>query len=79
MLQEYKTSWSKKLEESSRRQKTLEGCSEEGQGSHWAVGPCMMMMMMMMMEEKMEITGCEVQAIGWMIEHLPAEILQEMC
>ena len=28
----------------------------------------------------MEITGCEVRAIGWMmIKHLPAELLQGMC
>ena len=30
--------------------------------------------------EKMEITGSEVLAKGWMmIKHLPAELLQEMC
>jgi hypothetical protein len=26
--------------------------------------------------EKMEITGSEVRAVGWMIKHLPAELLQ---
>ena len=26
--------------------------------------------------EKMEITGCEVRAIEWMIKHLPAELLK---
>ena len=32
------------------------------------------------LKEKMEITGREVRAIGWMvIKHLPAELLQEMC
>jgi hypothetical protein len=30
-------------------------------------------------QEKMEITGSEVRAVGWMIKHLPAEILQETC
>ena len=27
----------------------------------------------------MEITWCEVRAIEWMIKHLPAELLQEIC
>jgi hypothetical protein len=27
----------------------------------------------------MEITGSEVRAVGWMIKHLPAELLQETC
>jgi hypothetical protein len=26
-----------------------------------------------------EITGIEVWAVGWMIKHLPAELLQETC
>ena len=29
--------------------------------------------------EKMEITWYEARAIGWMIKHIPAELLQEMC
>ena len=27
----------------------------------------------------MEITGCEDGSLGWMIKHLSAELLQEMC
>ena len=27
----------------------------------------------------MKITGCEVRTIGWIIKHLSAELLQEMC
>jgi hypothetical protein len=30
-------------------------------------------------QEKMEITGSEVRAVGWMIKQLPAELLQESC
>ena len=30
-------------------------------------------------KEKMEITGRDVRALGWVIKQLPAELLQEMC
>ena len=30
-------------------------------------------------KDNMEITGHEVRTIGWMIKHLPPELLQEMC
>ena len=29
--------------------------------------------------EKVEITGSEMQAVGWMTKHLPDELLQQMC
>ena len=29
-------------------------------------------------QEKTTITGHEIRVIGWMIKHLPAELLQEM-